>query len=113
VRPGAGVLHHDCGQLWSGFVTRTLVSLSEDLLIMAQAVLHRRGQRRSHIAGIVAMEVTYQTTQILSLCGKASRKVASARWFAHPGARFLSCCRDLRVRKPLSTLVKNTFDTVT
>jgi hypothetical protein len=35
----------------------------------AQAVLHRRGQRRSHIAGIVALEVTYQTTQILGRSG--------------------------------------------
>jgi hypothetical protein len=35
----------------------------------AQAVLGRRGQRRSHIAGIVALEVTYQTTRILGRSG--------------------------------------------
>jgi hypothetical protein len=35
----------------------------------AHAVLRRRGQRRSHIAGIVALEMTYQTTQLLGRSG--------------------------------------------
>ena len=50
----------------------------------AHEVLRRRGGRRSHIAGIVAIEVTYMTTQIRGPSGKTIANNVQTRIAMNP-----------------------------